>query len=74
MRMPAGPNRRLPGLKERLDQAAARMNAFLLMIALGLAILDLTCFWALTIEKDLATNPQGTVATASDYAAPPSRN
>lgn len=60
----------MPGLKERLERVAGQMNAFLLIIALGLAIIDLTCFWALTIEKELGP-PEGVSAAALSSSAHP---
>jgi hypothetical protein len=65
---------RWPGLRERLEEAARRMNAFLVMVALGLAIVLLTSFWALTIEKDLASARQATAPIAPAEATGPSRN
>ena len=38
------------GLLVRLDHAAGTMNAFLLVFAIGLAALDLTCLWILTVR------------------------
>ena len=37
-------------LAARLDRAAGDMNAFLLVLAIGLATLDLTCLWAFKMK------------------------
>jgi hypothetical protein len=37
-------------LTARLDRAAGDMNAFLLVLAIGLAALDLTCLWAFKMD------------------------
>jgi hypothetical protein len=39
------------GFLARLDHAAAKMNAFLLVIAIGLGALDFTCFWVLQVRE-----------------------
>ena len=36
---------------QRINKAAGELNAFLMVIAIGLAALDLTCLYALTLEK-----------------------
>lgn len=41
------------GLLARLDRAAEKMNAFLLVLAIGLAVLDFTCFWIFRIRDAL---------------------
>jgi hypothetical protein len=40
-------------LLARLDRVAREMNAFLLVLALGLAALDLTCLWAFRMADAL---------------------
>jgi hypothetical protein len=40
-------------LATRLDRAARDMNAFLLVVAIGLATLDLTCLWAFKLRDAL---------------------
>ena len=40
-------------LAARLDRAAGDMNAFLLVLAIGLATLDLTCLWAFRMADAL---------------------
>jgi hypothetical protein len=37
----------------RLDRVAAELNVILMVIAVGLGVLDLTCLWALKIEDVL---------------------
>lgn len=63
---------RLPGkdprpqsLVARLDRAARDMNAFLLVLAIGLATLDLTCLWAFKLRDAL---PAMTHTPASSMA------
>jgi hypothetical protein len=53
-------------LAARLDRAAGDMNAFLLVLAIGLATLDLTCFWAFKMRDAL---PAMARATATSTAA-----
>ena len=43
------------GLLARLDRAAETMNAFLMVLAIGLAVLDFTCFWIIKIHDTLPT-------------------
>ena len=49
----------------RLDRLAGEMNAFLFVLALGLAALDLTCLWAFRMADAFPTmgrnNPAGAV-------------
>ncbi len=40
-------------LMQRLDRLAGDMNAFLLIFAIGLAILDLTCFVAIEATNNM---------------------
>jgi hypothetical protein len=49
-RMPPG-NDRKQGLITRLDAAARDLNAILLVLAIGLAVLDFTCFFALEVRN-----------------------
>ena len=60
------------GLFARLDRAAGTMNAFLLVFAIGLAALDLTCLWVLTVRDALpsVTRLSANPAMASKPAAP----
>jgi hypothetical protein len=53
-------------LAARLDRAAGDMNAFLLVLAIGLATLDLTCLWAFKMRDAL---PAMARATATSTAA-----
>ena len=53
-------------LAARLDRAASDMNAFLLVLAIGLATLDLTCLWAIKMKEAL---PSMARATATSGAA-----
>jgi hypothetical protein len=46
------------------------LNAFLLVLAIGLATLDLTCFWAFKMRDAL---PAMALATTSSAAANPSK-
>jgi hypothetical protein len=59
---------RAKGLVARLDHATRDLNAFLLVLAIGLAVLDLTCFWAMTLRDVL---PAGRGASAATVAADP---
>ena len=58
------------GLLARLDRAAEKMNAFLLVLAIGLAVLDFTCFWIFRVRDALppATRIAAPVAAASPAA------
>ena len=46
-------------LLARLDRVAREMNVFLLVLALGLAALDLTCLWALRMADALPAMARG---------------
>ena len=48
-----GKDPRPRSLVARLDRAARDMNAFLLVLAIGLATLDLTCLWAFKLRDAL---------------------
>lgn len=48
-----GEDPRPRSLVARLDRAARDMNAFLLVLAIGLATLDLTCLWAFKLRDAL---------------------
>ncbi|HEX3538354.1 MAG TPA: hypothetical protein VHU15_16470 [Stellaceae bacterium] len=41
------------GFAARIDRAARDMNAFLFVLAVGLAALDLSCYWALKLRDAL---------------------
>jgi hypothetical protein len=55
----------------RLDRAAGKMNAFLLVIAIGLAALDFTCFWVIKVRDALpaVTRVEANAATSAKPAA-----
>jgi hypothetical protein len=71
---PARPERKQP-LMARLDAAAQDLNAVLLVLAIGLAILDFTCFFALEVTKAIPPRipPAATVATPVTAAIPPAQ-
>ena len=46
----------------RLDRAAGELNAFLLVLAIGLAVLDFTCFFAFQV-RDALPSPARLEAT-----------
>ena len=60
-----GKDPRPRSLAARLDHAARDMNAFLLVLAIGLATLDLTCLWAFKLQDAL---PAMTRSSASSMA------
>ena len=67
-------NRQPPkGLLDRLDRAAGNMNAYLLVIAIGLAALDFTCFWIFQARNALPPGGR-TGATAAMNSAPAGQN
>jgi hypothetical protein len=59
MRLPSSSGDNPTSLIGRLDRIAGHMNAFLVVVAIGLALLDLTCFSAVTVEKAIATGHPG---------------
>jgi hypothetical protein len=69
---PTRPERKRP-LLARLDAAAQDLNAMLLVLAIGLAILDFTCFFALEVRNALPPRmpPETDVATPATAAVPP---
>jgi hypothetical protein len=66
------------GLAARLDRAAGNMNAFLLVLAIGLATLDLTCFWAFKMRNALpamtTSSPVANKPAQAKQAEVPSRS
>lgn len=52
-----------PGFAARLDRAAQDINAFLLVLALGLAALDFSCFMAIKLRD--AVPPVQRIDTAA---------
>jgi hypothetical protein len=65
-------DRKPKGLLARLDRAAEKMNAFLLVLAIGLAVLDFTCFWVLQIRNTLppVTRVSASPSRAAQAATP----
>src|SRR3954451_1039836 len=64
-----GQDRSPKGLLDRLDRAAGNMNAYLLVIAIGLAALDFTCFSLFQAQNSPAS---ATRAGANPPASSPS--
>ena len=59
------PDHSLDPWLRRLDRAAGRMNPFLVMLAIGLAILNLTCLALLAAQLPITRHPPGSDAPAS---------
>ena len=59
MRLPSSSGDNPTSLIGRLDRIAGHMNAFLVVVAIGLALLDLTCFSVATVEKAIASGHPG---------------
>lgn len=57
------------GLTARLDRAAGNMNAFLVVLAIGLATLDLTCLWAFKMRDALPGMALATTSSAAPVSA-----
>ena len=53
MQDPLREKRERPRLAVRLDRAARDMNAFLFVLAVGLAALDLSFYWAIKLRDAL---------------------
>ena len=64
-------NPRPSSLVARLDRAARDMNAFLLVLAIGLATLDLTCLWAFKLRDSLPSPSRATAASSVQTNKPP---
>ena len=65
-----GQDRSPKGLLDRLDRAAGNMNAYLLVIAIGLAALDFTCFSLFQAHNSLGQATRvGANAPASSASA-----
>ncbi len=68
-----------PRLTQRLNRMLGEINVFLLALAIGLTVLDLTCYLALTVSDQLsrvqpgaeATMPPVAAARAPSIASPP---
>ena len=58
-------------LAARLDRAAGDMNAFLLVLAIGLATLDLTCLWAFKMKEALPAMARATATSTAAVNKPP---
>ena len=58
------------GFVARLDRATRDLNVFLLVLAIGLAVLDLTCFWAMKL-RDVLPPARGVNSAAAVVAADP---
>ncbi len=59
------PDHSLDPWLRRLDRAAGRMNPFLVVLAIGLAILNLTCLALLASQLPITRHPPGSDASAS---------
>jgi hypothetical protein len=66
----------------RLDRMLGEMNVLLTAVAVGLAVLDFTCFLALKVSAEIARSPEQVMPSISqpvaaigapDKARPPSR-
>ena len=68
-------------LVARLDRIAREMNAFLVVLAIGLATLDATCYWAKAVSDAFAhhvvaadapqTPPPNLTAAVTQMPSPP---
>src|SRR5262245_51414467 len=58
-------NPRPRSLAARLDRAARDMHAFLLVLAIGLATLDLTCLCAFKLRDSLPTTSHASAMSAA---------
>lgn len=60
-------------LISRLDAAAKDLNAVLLVLAIGLAVLDFTCFFAMEVRNAMPPRiaAEAAVATPATAAIPP---
>jgi len=66
-----GKDPRPRSLAARLDRAAGDMNAFLLVLAIGLATLDLTCLWAFRMRDLLPAMARATATSTMAINKPP---
>ena len=71
---PTRPERK-PPLLDRLDAAARDLNAVLLVLAIGLAVLDFTCFFALEVRNAIPPRlpTEAIAATPATAAIPPAQ-
>ena len=69
------PKKHLPprSLAARLDRAAGDVNAFLLVLAIGLATLDLTCLWAFKMRDLLPAMARSTATSTMAINKPPNQ-
>ncbi len=69
---PLRPDGKRP-LLARLDAATQDLNAMLLVLAIGLAVLDFTCFFALEVRDAIPPHPPAgpTVLAPATAALPP---
>jgi hypothetical protein len=65
---PRGSNKR--GLLARLDRATRDLNAILLAVAIGLAALDFTCYFAFRLSEAMPA-PRSAIAAEAPIAAAP---
>ena len=56
-------------LGQRMDHGFAELNAFLMVLAIGLAILDTTCFTALKLGEAYVNSPAVALSASSAKAA-----
>jgi hypothetical protein len=69
------PDRKQP-LINRLDAAAQDLNAILLVLAIGLAVLDFTCFFAFEVRNAIPPRiaaDASLIATPATAAIPPAQ-
>ena len=66
------PEKKRP-LSARLDAAAKDLNAVLLVLAIGLAVLDVTCFFAFEVRNAMPPRlpPAGVAEVSATAAVPP---
>jgi hypothetical protein len=57
-------------LAARLDRAAGDVSAFLVVLAIGLATLDLTCLWAFKMRDVLPAMAQATATSTWPSTSP----
>jgi hypothetical protein len=62
-------------LMDRLDAATQDLNAVLLALAIGLAVLDFTCFFAFEVRQAMPPRlpPATTVAAPATAVIPPAQ-
>ena len=62
-------------LMDRLDAATQDLNAVLLALAIGLAVLDFTCFFVFEVRKSIPPHlpPAASVVTPATAVIPPAQ-